>query len=66
MIRFMPTREKAIEQGAAFYQGVSPGDEPCLSPATRHCERCGAWLCVVHFRNPEWHACAENEAPETA
>jgi hypothetical protein len=55
----MPAREKEIEKEPHSCQAVSPWDEPCLVPATRHCERCGGWFCQAHFGDPNWHPCSE-------
>lgn len=54
----MPTGEKQSEDVQAPCQGISGWDEPCTLPATKHCERCGLWLCGSHFGDPDWHPCA--------
>ena len=51
--------EEEREGRAVPCQGISPWDEPCLIPATRHCERCGSWFCQAHFLDQDWHPCAE-------
>jgi len=38
-------------------QAVSPDDEPCDSPATVHCPKCGRWFCDAHAEDEEWHPC---------
>jgi hypothetical protein len=48
------------ESRAIFCQAVSPWDEPCLTPATKHCEQCNRWFCQAHFGDPNWHSCAED------
>src|SRR5882757_5960878 len=40
-----------------FCQAVSPNDEPCDSPATVHCAKCGRWFCDAHAEDKEWHPC---------
>ena len=49
------------EPGAVFCQAVSPGDEPCMIVAGKHCERCNRWFCQAHFGDPDWHSCTEEE-----
>jgi hypothetical protein len=51
--------ERTSESRAVFFQGVSPRDEPCLTPATKQCERCKRWFCQAHFGDVDWHSCAE-------
>ena len=41
-----------------FCQAVSPNDEPCYSPVTVRCGRCGRWFCDTHVEDEEWHSCA--------
>ena len=56
--------EEESERRPAPCQGIFRWDEPCLIPATRHCERCASWFCQAHFSDPDWHPCGE-ESPYT-
>lgn len=58
--REAPGKEKR-EPRAAFCQGVPPWDEPCMMTATKYCDRCNRWFCQVHFGDPVWHYCRNEE-----
>ena len=45
-------------------QGVSPGDEPCDSPATVHCSTCSRWFCDAHADDEMWHSCVVSSREE--
>jgi hypothetical protein len=57
----MSALKKESEKGTPLCRGISPWDEPCLSPAAKFCERCGSWFCEGHFEDPDWHPCAEEK-----
>ena len=53
----MKEEEDKTEDIERLCQGVSPGDEVCMFPATVHCTMCTRWFCDAHAEDEHWHSC---------